>query len=263
MKRFHSSEIKEKLNLLNIEEGDTLFIHNSLLKFGLPIDKELSLLPKLFFDVISEKIGESGTIIVPTFNFDFCSGKDFDRQNTSSKKMGVFSEYVRQLDEATRSTHPMQSVAVIGKHKLFLTEEDTVSAFSKESAFDRMLTLNTKVLLLGTEFDFNSIVHWVEEREKVPYRYWKSFTANYTDDGETTERTYQMFVRDLKLDPKIKLYPIEKEMKKNNMLTQAALGGGVFTLYQLNDFVNITQSLISSNPYVLIENHPDYAKHSR
>lgn len=262
MKRFPSAEIEEKIGVLDLQEGDVLYIHNSLLKFGIPSDVNLNLLPKLFYDAIRSKIGDSGTIIVPTFNFDFCKGLDFDRQNTASKSMGAFSEYVRKLPDTIRSTHPMQSLAINGAKAQYLTENDTPSAFSLEGAFDRMRHLNTKILLLGADFYYISMMHWIEEHLEVPYRYWKTFGGNYTDAGVTEYKEYKMYVRDLDFDPVLDHIPVEKEMRERNMIFEVKLGGGELSLISLNDFVDISQQLIKSNPYVLVTNHPDYGKYS-
>jgi aminoglycoside N3'-acetyltransferase len=38
-----------------------------------------------------------------------------------------------------------------------------------------MLELDFKILLLGADVQAISLLHWVEQRLQVPYRYWKVF----------------------------------------------------------------------------------------
>jgi len=98
--------------------------------------------------------------------------------------MGVFSEYIRSLPDSRRSYHPMQSLAVIGKLRDEIIENDTISSFSENGPFGRLVKYNAKLLLLGADFNSVSMIHWVEEKYSVPYRYWKSFVGSYIDGGE-------------------------------------------------------------------------------
>ena len=131
----------------------------------------------LYLDAIRSVIGPKGTICVPTFNFGFANGEPYDPQNTPSKGMGAFSEYVRQQPGARRTTHPMQSIAILGDKADDLAGRDTASAFDPGSAFERMLELDFKLLLLGADISASSIYHISEQRNQVPYRYWKDFSG--------------------------------------------------------------------------------------
>ena len=57
---------------------------------------------KRYFRLLINYLGEKGTLIIPTFNFDFCSGKIYDIKNTKSQ-MGIFSEIARI--EAVKTDH--------------------------------------------------------------------------------------------------------------------------------------------------------------
>jgi aminoglycoside N3'-acetyltransferase len=116
-----------------------------------------------------------GTLAVPTFNFAFARGEPFDLRNTPSVGMGAFSEYIRQRASARRPPHLLQSIAVIGRYVDDLASRDTPAAFDPGSPFDRMLELDFKILLLGADVQAISLLHWVEQRLQVPYRYWKVF----------------------------------------------------------------------------------------
>ena len=51
--------------------------------------------------------------------------------------------------------------------------------------------------------------HHVEEMHDVPYRFHKTFTAEYTDfDGATTVREYGLFVRDIEKGVKTDVNPM-------------------------------------------------------
>ena len=258
MKGYRVKDVLVQLDCLPLEADDTFFIHNSLFAFGKPLDITFNELPGFFYTALRKKIGNSGTIAVPTFNFDFCAGKPFDRQETPSKGMGVFSEYVRNLDGALRSHHPMQSISMIGEKKGYVIENDTESAFSKEGPFDRLLKLNSKILLLGADFNSVSMIHWVEEKNEVPYRYWKSFSGDYLDNGKRTKRTYKLFVRSLELNPQLKMYYVERVLAKQKKLFSTKIGSGFIKVFSMKDFVAIADECIIKNPYFFVSNHPKF-----
>ncbi len=118
-----------------------------------------------------------GRLAVPTFNFGFAHGEDYDPATAPAVGMGAFSEFVRQDVRARRTTHPMQSFALIGDQAEELAALDTPSAFDDGSAVDRMLEMDDKLLLLGANIQAVSALHYSEQRVGVPYRFWKDFSG--------------------------------------------------------------------------------------
>lgn len=262
MKKYKTESFLDAFKNLGIEKSDVLFIHSSIMDFGWPSDLPLSKLPEYWYKNLSDLIGSEGSLVVPTFNFEFCKGKEYNPSKTVSKNMGVFSEFIRKLPDSKRSLHAMQSIAVIGKHAGFLTEIDTSSAFEKESAFDRLIALNPKVLLIGADFGFNSAFHWIEEKLKVPYRYWKNFEAPYTFQGKTQSKTYSIYVRDLEWNPTLNFRAIEKQLEDSDLLQKEKVGMGWVISYRMKDFLRIAEKKIKLNPYYFIENHSDFERNN-
>jgi aminoglycoside N3'-acetyltransferase len=260
MKKFKVQDFSKNLSKLGLKKGDVLLIHNSLFNFGIPSDCKINELPTRIFNELKSAIGDEGTIAVPTFNFDFCKGLPFDKHETPSKNMGVFSEFIRELPEAKRSHHPMQSIAVVGAKSDYIVENDTESSFSSNGPFDRLKTLNGKILLLGADFNSVSMIHWVEEKYEVPYRFWKTFKGNYVDSDSSSEKSYKMYVRPMDSMLKLKLYSIEKELKITNKLQQSQLGSGLLKVFDISDFMSIAERYIEQNPYHFVFNHPNFEK---
>jgi len=260
MKKYNISEFKVAFLKIGLSKGDMLLIHSSLLKFGVPNDVNIGELPVNIYTVLQSIIGNNGTIAVPTFNFEYCKGTSFNKQETPSKLMGVFSEYIRKLPASKRSFHPMQSISAVGGKAEFLIENDTISAFSPDGPFDKLLALKTKVVLLGTDLNSVSMIHWVEEKLNVPYRYWKSFSGIYVDNLISSQRSYKMFVRSLELNPKLNICHIEGELVKEKKIQVYNIGGGTIKCFNLKDFVSIAVRCINSNPYFFVSNHPGFEK---
>ncbi len=173
LKQLTRNQLLEALRTLGVRPGDGLLVHSALQFLGNPVGGLAMYLEALLEAIHPDK----GTLAVPTFNFAFANGEPYDPKITPSVGMGAFSEFVRQQPQAQRTTHPMQSLSVIGRYAADLAERDTPSAFDPGSAFERMVELNFKILLLGSDIDSISLIHYSEQRLNVPYRYWKSFTG--------------------------------------------------------------------------------------
>ena len=256
MKYINETELAEGLRHLGLQKGDTVLVHSSLFALGLLEGFKPAEQAEAYLNVLRNSIGDDGTLIAPAFNFDFCKGKTFHRQNTPSSGMGVLSEAIRTAKDAERSKHPMQSISVLGRHSRWITEPDTESSFSPEGPFHRFIELNGKLLFLGSTIQAAALIHWVEERLSVPYRFWKSFTGEYIDEEEGIheERTYNMFVRDLKINPLLHLHPIENRLTEQSQMIVTKLGMGAMKLTDAEDFIRVAQNLLENDPYSLLEN---------
>jgi aminoglycoside 3-N-acetyltransferase len=249
-------ELDTALAAVGVTKGDGLLVHSALQFFGKP---EGGL--QMYLDALLAAVGPSGTLAVPTFPFTFNRGLDYDPATTPSKDMGIFSEFVRTQPNARRTTHPMQSLAVIGAVAGDLTARDTLSAFDNGSAFERMLELNFKLLLLGADVQAASIVHYSEQRAAVPYRYWKDLSGRIKESSQWQTRTYRMFVRDLDLDPQLRLAPIQEALEAKGQWRSVALHYGKIVTCSLADFVAATDALLTADPWALVTNKPEGVKH--
>lgn len=248
------SQLAAALEAVTVRSGDGLLVHSALQFLGRP---EGGL--QMVLETLLEAVGPQGTIAVPAFPFTFHHGIDYDPETTPSKGMGAFSEYVRQQPDALRTSHPMQSVAVIGRQAADLAGRDTLSAFDDGSAFDRMLQLGFKLLLLGADIQAASMVHYSEQRAGVPYRYWKDFSGRIKVGDHWQPRTYRMFVRDLDLDPKLKLAPIQRALENSRQWHSSPVNFGEIACCRLGDFVVAVDALLAADPWALVADRPKKA----
>lgn len=190
--------------LTHIKKGDVLYVVSDILELvkqsrehGERFDRDA------FLDTLKELVGEEGTLLIPTFNWDFCKGIAFDYCKTACKT-GALGNCALNRQDFTRTKHPIYSFAVWGKDKDLLVSMDEPNSFGKNSIFDYMYDNNAKALVIGLDaMDGLTFMHHVEQMVGVPYRFEKTFTADYTDaSGETTKKSYTMYVRDLDMDAK-------------------------------------------------------------
>ena len=248
MKGYRTEDLWRVLREVGVTPGEVLCVHSSLLTLG-PIEgvapREMAgTIARLLLDYL----GPDGTLVVPTFNFDFAKGKPYDRQRTASRGMGALSEYVRLMPGSMRSPHPLQSVAAIGPRAQQICGPDTPSPFEPGSAWATLVDLNARVLLLGTIMQYATVFHVPEQAIGVPYRYWKEFTAPYVDRDVTRERTYKLYVRDLDLDPYLELARLEKALRVRGVLKEAPLGSGMVQSVLAQDMADETRRLLERDP---------------
>jgi aminoglycoside N3'-acetyltransferase len=258
MREVSKEQLVTALKALGLEPGDGLLVHSAVQFLGRPVGGVGMYLEAIGSVIESGQwaVGSgqfsTGTLVVPTFNFGFTRGEPYDPLSTPSQGMGAFSEYVRQLSEARRTTHPMQSLAVIGRFADDLAGRDTPSAFDPGSAFERLLELDFKLLLLGADVQAVSMVHYSEQRLNVPYRYWKDFTGQVKTIGGWQTRTYRMFVRDLEINPQLDLSPIQRLLQQRGQWRSVEVNYGQVAACRLRNFVAAADELLSRDAWCLV-----------
>lgn len=241
----------QALQSVDIGTGDTIFVHSSIYRMGKLADTAIDDIPQAVTSILIDLIGPSGGLYVPTFTYKFCDGQPFDIRSTPSK-MGVLTEYIRKQEESVRSPHPMQSIAGIGPNAVDVCDRDTRTTFTSGGPIDRLYELDAKVLLLGAPFQSTSLIHYVEEKCEVPYRYWKEFEGEYTNrNGDTDPVAYEMYVRDLDLNPKLDLSIILRELSEGT-IQKAQVGPTEIISFKFEDFVEKVIKLISKDPFAIV-----------
>ncbi len=246
---YSEPDLSACLEKLDIRQGDCLFIHSSLKGVGKLVTTNQRGTLQAILDQLLNAVGDSGTLVVPTFNFGFCEGKPFDRQNTPSEGMGAFCEFVRMHPFATRSRHPFQCVSAIGKNSARIGEAQSRSAFSAGGAFDTMLTLDCKIMFLGVEF-VETFVHVSEERANVPYRFWKTFRGTYIDEGEARAIAVDFFARkiDLVPEPLLDKPKINQFIRGEGVVTTSPLGAGSASICRASNLVDTLTLAMTVDP---------------
>lgn len=266
MKKVKTAQAVAALQAVGVQPGDGLLVHSAIQYLGLP-QGGAGMYYQALWSVLEDQPArdndpqplEQSTLAAPAFNFAFARGEAYDPQTTPSQGMGAFSEYLRQLPFALRTPHPMQSLAVIGRFASDLASRDTASAFDSGSAFERMLELDFKLLLLGADIQAVSMLHYSEQRCAVPYRFWKEFSAPYHTRQGWQTRTYRLFARDLNIDPqrggpRIALYPVQYALQERKLWSATALNYGQIAACRLRDFVTVLDEFLQADPWSLVTN---------
>lgn len=212
-----NSDLLRCLESVGAADCRLLFVHSEM-SFGKP-NMELGkqgLLQAVLDTLLELKVP---TLVVPTFTFSFCNGLPYDVKHSRSR-MGVFNEYIRRLPDAQRSIDPLMSCAALGADKSVVTNLGH-SSIGENCTFDKMHSAkDARFLFLGVgAAKCMTYTHYVEERERVPYRYDRPFTGTIVDGERTYQDTYNLYVRHKGVEPertsKFEDFIVRKGLMKN------------------------------------------------
>jgi aminoglycoside 3-N-acetyltransferase len=232
---------------LGVTEGDTLLVHSSYKSFG-----EVDGGPATVNRALEAALGVEGTLIMPTFNFDFNKGSPWDVRTTPSK-MGVLTELVRTDPRAKRVFHPFYSFAILGRHAGMLGSLRYKSAYERDSVFGKLRDLDGKIMVIGLSYN-NSMTffHHIEQMEGVDYRFLKQFTGEVTDEnGNTYTDSFEMLVRDVDKGVMTMVDPMGALMEERGVIKSAKIGEADVKLMKANEVYEFTAREMRRDPFLL------------
>ena len=233
-----------------IERDDKILLHSSFKRTFKNIkDDGYNFMPKDILDSLIDYILPKGTLVIPTFNFSFNNGVKYDYYKTPSE-MGILTELARQHPEATRTLNPVYSFAVFGNDASKFKNINNESWYSKKSPFNIIYNDNYKICILDlNERNSQTFAHYCEEYFQVPWRYYKSFSGEYTNHNkETKTRIYKGYVRDLEKGVDTTLNPAGDLLwKKGKFIGNKPFIKNGFRYVRSKDYFDLFESLYLIN----------------
>ena len=214
MKNILYNEIFENLN---IKKSDVIFISSDIYRLArIFAKKKIKLDANILIDILIEKITPTGTLIFPTYNWDFFSGITFDYHNTISQ-MGVLTNVALKRKDFERTKHPLCSFAVYGNDKKYLCSLKNKSSFGMDSPFNYFYENSAKNLFIDIDYQNSAtFVHHLEEKLNVKYRYTKNITGDYIDEhNNRSKKTYSQYVHRREMNSVITVNPMHEIFLKN------------------------------------------------
>ena len=234
---------------LGVQAGDTLLVHSSYKSLG-----EVDGGPQTVIRALEAALGtdKDGTLIMPTFNFDFNKGMPWDVRKTRSK-MGALTEIVRMDPRAKRAFHPFYSFAILGRHAEMLGSLRYKSAYERNSVFGKLRDLDGKIMVIGLAYnDSMTFFHHIEQMEGVDYRFLKQFTGEVTDEnGNTYTDTFEMLVRDIDKGVMTMVDPMGALMEQAGVIQSAKIGEADVKLMKANEVYAFTAREMKRDPHLL------------
>ena len=243
---------------LGIIQNDVIFISSNLLKLSIKkknkiIDFEVSEIINSLIKIIKNK----GTIIVPTFNWNFCKGLGYHYKKTLSNS-GSLGNYVLKRSDFIRTQNPIYSFCTYGKDKEYLASLKHKSCFEFNSPFGYMVKKNAKNLYIDIDNiyrDSFTLCHVAEQKVGVNYRFIKKFRGEYTNQNlSKTNAIYSMYVRKLNLNIRTGVNPIiKKELIKKNSYLEKNIHGINFKIVNIRDAYRIMVSSLKKKGDIIFK----------
>lgn len=240
---FSKQKFNNILDKLNIKKGDTVLVSSNILNFIL---KEKNFRPERLIDYLKKKITSKGTLIFPTYSWDFCEKKSFDYNKTKTI-CGALSNISLMRKDFKRTKNPIFSFSVFGSGKNILCKMPHSNCFSINSPFGYLIKKRAKHFFINLDYkEAMTFVHVAEQVEKVKYRYEKIFHGNYINKFKKIEKKkYKMFVRKKYVKATFIDSKFDKILKKNNAIKNEVLEKINFSIIDIHKTFNLMRKEIN------------------
>lgn len=253
--RFDRQNLRDGLGRVGLAAGDVVLVHSSWDRFC-----GYSGNPASVIEELQACLGREGTLIMPTQPFSGSAQQYqqtaavFDSERTPSR-MGLLTEVFRRMKGVTRSRHPTHSVAVWGRLTSDLIRDHLSSSTpcGFGSPYHKLLEVNGKILLMGTDMRASTFNHFVEAvvEHKVPIRLFTPdlFTFRYKS-ADASIRTVSMRLFDLSASAKRDRLVLEHAMRARGLVRYAKIGLLRLTCCRAADVLAVTEKLIDEGIYL-------------
>jgi len=237
-------EIKESFAAV-IAPGDDVLVHASLGRIGRIAARVDDVVLAL-----RSAVGSAGTLIMMTDTRSFARTGLFSMSMPS--ETGLLTECFRCHPDVVRSCVPMVSFAAVGPRSQEYTQRYN-SHLDRTATITRLLHNDGKILLIGVGYDKCTLYHLAEERSKVPYNEYKTFSGHLIDkNGEVLEAISQRyFVRSdmtMKKSPEIS----GKALEAAGRVAVKGVGNGFMRSFKAREFDQICMAALQEDPYKFV-----------
>jgi aminoglycoside 3-N-acetyltransferase len=240
-----STSIRE----LDINEGDILLVSSDILNLLIDLKYQENIIdPNYIIDNLQKIVGSEGTLLFPTYNWDFCRGFPFDYFKTPSMTGSLSSAALKRKD-FKRTKHPIYSFAVWGQYQDLLYSMNNTDSFGIDSPFDFLYRQHGKNLIIDVDYqNCFTFAHYVEECVGVAYRYIKKFSAVYIDEqSKEEEKIFSMYVRNLEMETEHNSNPIGELLEDKGIAKRKQINNIPFIIVDLYHAFDVIKEDIINN----------------
>jgi len=232
---------------LQIQNGDVLMVHSFLPSLG-----QIQSGPNAVISTLLDRVGQEGNIIAPTFTYSHFNDEIFDI-TTSSSKVGMLGDLMREREDSVRSSDPNFSMVSIGKNANELMYRETIFSFGLGSIYQKLMDNNLHILLLGTDYTALSLFMHLEKTAGVNYRYDKKFKGKSQRGGRVVDDESIHFVRSIEASIHSDRNKIGSFIDSEAEVVKSSFGYGEHRYFKASTAAKIIAKRLSSDPGCLVE----------
>lgn len=248
------SDIVDALRKIGVCPGDVLFSHSSVAMLGIPeVGLDEQAIGDMFLSAFDEATAGEGTWVLPTFTYSYTKGEAFDPMNTPpTLDMGLLPNALWRHPRAVRSLDPIFSVIAIGKRAQELTAGVPQSCFGDDSIYARLIETDAAMCNIGLGSQA-SLLHHVEEKLGVPYRYLKTFSGMSVIGGRAVETEITYNVRDLSAPANVAYFRrVDRDGRQDGSVVVTSLGRGEINLIRARRMEELAREGLARDPDYLV-----------
>lgn len=248
--------IEQALQKVGIEKGDIILVHSDstpVFELGDPnfLVNPLDLLKKCFLNIL----GPTGTLVVPTFNWDFCKGKPYSHEKSISQ-VGIFTNYILWDNTSYRSFHPIYSFSAIGPDAKNICDNISKSSFGRGSVFHKLHKINAKIVYFNLS-SISTFMHYIEQSIGVDYRFLKYFQGKVEKDGIEWEDSFDFYVRYLDREVIPSKTRLRNYLESTGKMNKTILANKYpISLAKADDIYQAALKKLKKDPYYLLKHPP-------
>jgi len=249
------NDFRDSLQQMGIRRGQTLLIHSDMAAFGKPIRDKKRLMNSII-EMFKDLVGETGTIVMPTFTYSFCKGQEYD-VNESRSTVGALTEFFRKTEGVVRTIHPLFSVAIWGGNKEFL-KNVSHDSFGIDSIFDKIKKINSKMVAFGSTFSQSfTFIHHIEQIHGVPHRFIKTFEGIIRNGKSKKKSNADYYVRYLDKNVNPNFDNFETYLLSKQLMEKRYIGNASILVVDTKTIFEEGMKQLEQDVFYFLKNNPD------
>ncbi len=243
---YKKSELIFQMESLGIKNNDVLLVHSSMKAVGSVEDGADTVI-----DAFMEYLYE-GLLIFPTHTWKQMNEayNVFDPK-TEPSCVGILSNLFMKRKNVYRSLHPTHSVAAFGRKaaEYVSGEEFSDTPCPRDGCWGKLYDMDAKILFLGCSLRSNTIIHGVEEWNRIPDR----LTDEYQnlriamENGVIVDRPIRRHDSPAG-DVSANYGKIEKALVKKGIARKGYIGNAFSTLCDVKNMVDLVSEFLKRKP---------------
>jgi aminoglycoside 3-N-acetyltransferase len=251
---YRRKDIVEGLRTIGLRAGDVVLTHASVGMLGRPevgLDQEA--LAELFLSAFREVLGPCGIWILPAYTYSYTVGEVFDPTTTPPRRMGLLSDALYRRPDAARSLDPIFSVIAFGDNAAeLLGSTASDNCFGPESIYARLLEADGAICNVGLG-SHSALVHHVEQKLRVPYRFVKRFRGTSIIESRPHETVVAYNVRSLEEPRHVPYFMrLDADARATGRVKTVRVGRGEINLIRARDMQDLIVTGLARDPEYLV-----------
>jgi aminoglycoside 3-N-acetyltransferase len=249
MPSYSRTSLANAISEVGVGEGDTVALNVSIGRLGLPEGaSDIPGIARLVLDAFHEVIGDSGTLIVPTYTYSIGRGEVYEVETTPSA-VGEFTEFSRHQPGSLRSRDPMLSNAGCGPRAEAILRNISRSCCGEGSVFHNLRARDAKICTLGLGLYYATFIQHIEEMSGAPFRMHKNFTGIVMEHGVKSEETWTYYAVPYLANCAPDPLAMEKRAREAGIVRIARVGRGQIMCVDANTYFEFGVRELKRDPW--------------